>query len=98
MRLEMDVRGGQVAGAACWSDALEEAMIRAVGENLRGCPWDKDALAARIRAAAEAPDGADESAPAGGPDGTPAGGSAAAGAALRQRMAEDMIRMIREQI
>ncbi len=87
VRLELDVRGGRVAEAVCWSDAMEEAMIRAVSEKLRGCPWEKEALAERIRAAGEAP--------AGVPDAT-AGASDAA--ALQQRMAEDMIRMLREQI
>jgi len=52
VRLEFSVRGDHVLSAECLSDAMDERLIRRLGEALRDCPYSGQALAARVQAVA----------------------------------------------
>ena len=45
IRIELDVRQGQVKEAVCRSDAMDEEIIRRIGDALAGCPYDGEAMA-----------------------------------------------------
>ena len=44
----LNVKQNRVEAADCWSDAMDEGMIRAVREALAGCPYEGDALASCV--------------------------------------------------
>lgn len=48
IRLEMLVDGGMVLEAVCRSDAMDEELIREIGNVLHGCAWNEAALAERL--------------------------------------------------
>ena len=48
IRIELDVRQGKVKEAACRSDAMDEEIIRKIGEALAGCPYDGAEMANRV--------------------------------------------------
>ena len=52
VRLELSADRGRVKEAACWSDAMEERLIREIGEGMAGCPYDGKAMAERVAALA----------------------------------------------
>ena len=56
IRVCLNVKQNRVEAADCWSDAMDEQLIRAVREALPGCAYDGDALASRVKEAAF-PDG-----------------------------------------
>lgn len=47
--LEMLVDGGTVLEAVCRSDAMDEELIREIGNALPGCAWNEGALAERLK-------------------------------------------------
>ena len=48
IRIELLVRGNRIAQASCFSDAMEEGLIRRIGEGLAGCRYDSGEIAARV--------------------------------------------------
>ena len=52
IRVCLNVKGNRIEAADCWSDAMDEQLIRGVREALHGCPYDGDALEARVQEAA----------------------------------------------
>ena len=57
VRLELNVNRGRVTEAVCWSDAMEERMIRQAAGVLKDCPYDGSRMAERVRKAAESKTG-----------------------------------------
>ena len=45
----LNVKQNLVTAAECWSDAMDEGMIRAVREALAGCPYEGNALASCVQ-------------------------------------------------
>ncbi len=54
IRVELHADRGRILDAACWSDAMEEALIRRVGLSLRDAPYDGEEMARRVLEAAGA--------------------------------------------
>ncbi len=53
VRICLNVKQNRVAAAECWSDAMDEQFIPGIREALTGCPYDGNALAARVLKAEE---------------------------------------------
>ena len=56
IRIELNVDRGRVKDAVCWSDAMDEQFILALGGARASCPYDGEALAAAVLKAAEGAD------------------------------------------
>lgn len=50
IQLELDVSANRIVRANCWSDAMEESLVRNFAELLPGCRYDGEALVERLRA------------------------------------------------